>query len=89
MNKIFLIIKREFLTRVRKRTFIVMTILGPILMAALFIGPAWLAQMEDTQVKKIAVIDSSKIFINTLPETEFIKFEYLQNVKVSEEKRLC
>ncbi len=84
MNKILLIIKREFLTRVRKRTFIVMTILGPVLMAALFIGPAWLAQMEDTQVKKIAVIDSSKIFMNALPETEFIKFEYLKNARIGD-----
>ena len=84
MNKILLIIKREFLTRVRKRTFIIMTILGPVLMAALFIGPAWLAKMEDNQVKKIAVIDSSKIFINALPETDYIKFEYLRNTSIAE-----
>lgn len=84
MNKIFLIIKREFLTRVRKRTFIIMTVLGPVLMAALFIGPAWLAQMEDNEIKNIAVIDSSGIFINALPETEFIKFEYLKNVRVGD-----
>jgi ABC-2 type transport system permease protein len=95
MNKIWIIIKREYLTRVKKRTFIVMTILGPILMAALFIGPAWLSQMEDNEVKTIAVIDSSQLFINTvldsskvnidsLPETEFIKFKYLSNVKVND-----
>lgn len=84
MNKIWIIIKREYLTRVKKRTFIIMTILGPILMAGLFIGPAWLAQMEDNEVKTIAVIDSSKIFIGALPETEFIKFEYLKNKKVGD-----
>ena len=84
MNKIWIIIKREYLTRVKKRTFIIMTILGPILMAGLFIGPAWLAQMEDNEVKTIAVIDSTKIFIGALPETEFIKFKYLKNAKVGE-----
>ena len=84
MNKIWIIIKREYLTRVKKRTFIIMTIIGPVLMAALFIGPAWLAQMEDNEVKTIAVIDSSKIFIGALPETEYIKFKYLKNAKAGE-----
>jgi ABC-2 type transport system permease protein len=84
MNKIWIIIKREYLTRVKKRTFIIMTILGPILMAGLFIGPAWLSQMEDNEVKTIAVIDSSKIFVGALPETEFIKFKYLKNTRVSD-----
>jgi ABC-2 type transport system permease protein len=84
MNKIWIIIKREYLTRVKKRTFIIMTILGPILMAGLFIGPAWLSQMEDNEVKTIAVIDSSKIFVGALPETEFIKFKYLKNTRVGD-----
>ena len=39
MNKIGLIIKREYLTRVRKRSFLLLTFLGPILMAAMRIGP--------------------------------------------------
>lgn len=84
MNKIWIIIKREYLTRVKKRSFLIMTLLGPILMAAMFIGPAWLTQMEDNEVKTIAVIDSSKIFVGALPETEFIKFEYLKNVRANE-----
>ena len=37
MHKILLIIKREYLSRVRKRSFIVMTILGPLLFAGIFI----------------------------------------------------
>ena len=39
MNKIGLIIKREYMTRVRKRSFIILTFLGPILMAAIRMGP--------------------------------------------------
>lgn len=84
MKKILIIIKREYLTRVRKRSFIVMTIIGPVLMAALIIGPAWLAKMEDNEIKTIAVIDSSKIFENAIPETEFIRFVYLKNTRVSD-----
>ncbi|MDA3954176.1 MAG: ABC transporter permease [Bacteroidales bacterium] len=79
MNKINLIISREYLTRVKKKSFIVMTILGPILFAAMMVVPAWLASMEDTNIKNIAVIDGSGIFINKIPDTDYIKFEYVQN----------
>ncbi len=84
MNKIFIIIKREYLTRVKKRSFLIMTVLGPILMAAMFIGPAWLSQVEDNELKTIAVIDSSKIFVERLPETDLIKFKYLTNQRISD-----
>ena len=79
MNKTGLIIKREYLIRVRKKSFIIMTILGPILFGAIVIAPAWLATLEDTETKKIAVIDSSQIFTQRLPETEHIQFKNLKN----------
>ncbi len=63
-----------------------MTILGPLLFAGIIIGPAWLAQMEDTDLKKIAVIDSTHLFENRLPETDYIKFDYLTNKTVDEVK---
>lgn len=84
MSKISLIISREYLTRVKKKSFLIMTILGPIFFAALFILPAWFATMDDTEVRTIAVIDSSKLFINTIPETEYLKFVYLENTTVED-----
>ena len=83
MNKISIIILREYLTRVRKKSFLIMSIVGPLLFAALMIAPAWLAQMEDTEEKVIAVIDSSKLFYETIPETKYLKFEYLNNTSVN------
>ena len=47
MSKIGLIIGREYKTRVRKKSFIVMTLLGPILFAALMVAPAILMRLED------------------------------------------
>lgn len=64
-----------------------MTLLGPVFFAALFVLPAWFATMDDKEVKTIAVIDSSKIFINTLPETEYLKFVYLENTSVEDIKK--
>lgn len=79
MNKILLIIKREYLSRVRKKSFIIMTIVGPILMAALMIVPVVMNQMEDDETKIIAVLDSSHIFNNKIPDSEFLKFKYLDD----------
>lgn len=83
MNKIAIIIKREFLTRVRKKSFIVMTILGPFLFAAMIILPMVFATMEDSDVKNIAVIDSSKIFINKIPDGENLKFKYIEGGNIN------
>ncbi len=75
MSKIGLIIKREYGTRVKKKTFIIMTILGPILFAAMMIAPVILMKMEDDEYKKIAVIDESGMFTDALKNTEYIVFD--------------
>lgn len=83
MKKILIIIAREYITRVRKRSFIIMSIIGPLLFAALMIIPAWLAQVEETDVKRIAIVDSSHLFMDVIPETEYLKFDYLSNVSMA------
>lgn len=77
MNKIFIIIRREFLSRVKKKSFIIMTILTPLLMGAIMIVPGLLASMGDTTVKKIAVVDNTKMFVNKLQNTDNINYEYI------------
>lgn len=73
MNKILLIIRREYLTRVKKRSFIVMTIVGPLLMAALFVVPVYIAQIEG-ESKVIGVLDHSGLFESTFKNSENIQF---------------
>ncbi len=86
MNKIAVIIAREFLTRVRKKSFLIMSILGPILFAGLMITPAWIAQMEDKEEKIIAVADSSHLMLGEFPETNYIKFVYLPDADLEKHK---
>ncbi len=74
MKKILIIIRREYLSRVQKRSFIIMTILGPILMAALFVVPVYLANMSDQQ-KRIAVLDETGLFHGKFPNTSKVVFE--------------
>jgi len=73
MNKTLIILKREYLSRVKKKSFIIMTILGPLLMAALMIVPIFIAQMSDEKTT-IAVVDETTIFVDVLKNTESIKF---------------
>lgn len=61
MRKIWLIIKREYLTRVRKKTFIISTLLFPILWILLIFGMGYIAK-ESVQNLRVAVIDSSGYF---------------------------
>jgi ABC-2 type transport system permease protein len=78
MNKIKLIIKREYLTRVKKKSFIIMTILGPILMAALFIAPVYIARIEgDTKI--IGIVDETNLFADKFINTENLNFVAIQD----------
>ncbi|MDF1549009.1 MAG: ABC transporter permease [Bacteroidales bacterium] len=77
MSKIGLIIKREYLTRVRKKSFIIMSILGPVLMAALIVVPVILTTMAPDNEKKIAVADYTGTFKDIFKEQEQLKFNYI------------
>lgn len=77
MNKSILILKREYLTRVKKKSFIIMTLLVPLMMAALTILPAYLATMDDKEERTIAVYDPTGLILNRLESNEFTKFQYI------------
>lgn len=88
MNKITLIIQREYLTRIRKKSFIIMSILGPLIFAAYILIPMYFATLEDKEVKLMAVIDDSGLFTRqdpagpefVIPETKTLKFQIVQGV---------
>jgi ABC-2 type transport system permease protein len=77
MNKILLILKREYITRVRKKSFIIMTFLGPLLMAALMIVPVILATLQNIGDKNIAVVDETNWFIGKFEQADNLKFHYV------------
>src|SRR5665647_1945295 len=87
MNKSFLILKREYLTRVKKKSFIIMTMLVPLMMAALTILPAYLATMDDKEERTIAVYDPTSLILNKLESTEFTKFHYIPEDQYNELSR--
>ncbi|MDC0249644.1 ABC transporter permease [Flavobacteriales bacterium] len=78
MHKIWLIIKREYLVRVRKKSFIIMTIIGPLLMAGLLIVPTYLAS-ESQEKRAIAIQEENFDFSNQLENTDFLHFTKIPN----------
>lgn len=75
MGVLSLIIKREFVAKVRNKSFIVMTFLSPLLMAALSFFIAYLANMNKDEVTKVAIHDESGILKNEFKndkETQYV-----------------
>src|ERR1035437_4262201 len=75
MSKIIIIIQREYLSRVKKKSFIIMTILGPILFSALMIVPIWLSMQGESQ-HFVEVVDDSKIVKGYLKDSKNIHYDY-------------
>lgn len=87
MNKISLIIRREYITRVRKKSFLIMTFLTPFLFALIFIIPMLVMNNEDKDHKKIAVIENgSDLFKNVIPNTKDTEFDYRSDLKLDDIK---
>ena len=87
MNKTLLIIAREYLTRVRKKSFIILTLLGPLIMAALIIVPVYVATQSERDAK-ILVVDDNDYYINRFTDTEHLHFSY-QSGDIEDLKMKC
>ena len=74
-NNIGIIIGREFNERVRKKSFIITTLLMPILMIALMAAPALIMEFSQGDEKQIAVIDESGLILPHLENDETLSFE--------------
>ena len=61
MNKILLIIQREYITRVLKKSFWISSLLAPVLITAIYAIPIWLA-MKDKEVKRVEILDLSGLW---------------------------
>ena len=81
MNKTWLIIKREYLTRVRNKTFLLSTFLLPIAMMLFIFGSTFFAMSAKEKLKKIAVINDPGIFKTTLiGDSVQLNFDFTTNV---------
>ena len=84
MNRLNLVIQREYLTRVRKKSFIILTILMPFLIVSLSIFPLWLSTLNDGNLKNVAVIDNTGIYAPLLKSSELYQFQIVRDADMQE-----
>ena len=86
MNHLSLIIKREYLNKVRNKSFIIMTFLSPIIMVAIITLVSYLSQLNNDTVNTIEVLDESGVFTNHFKDSEKLKFKMINGVSLKDTK---
>ncbi|WP_298370342.1 ABC transporter permease [uncultured Lutibacter sp.] len=86
MDKLKLIIKREFLAKVKNKSFIILTLLSPVLMVGLIMLIVFLNQKNSEDIKTIAYVDNSGLMASVLKDTEHTKYLDLHALGLEEAK---
>lgn len=87
MNKIGLIIKREYLRRVSKKSFLLLTFLTPFVFAAMVFVPLWLSTIKGDDAKQIVVVDNTGKYISLFENTEEYTFVTESNNSIEEYRK--
>lgn len=91
MSKINLIIKREYTTRVMKKSFILLTFLTPVLMVGMISLIVYLGSIKDDNIKKIVVVDRTNLYKNVLKNNESYVFQFsdesIENLKTKKDEK--
>ena len=85
-NTLGIIIQREYLNKVKKKSFLIITFLAPVLFAALCILPSVIMMGAKEEAKKVGVIDRSGIVTPYLENTESIEYVFLGDVLAEDVK---
>ncbi|WP_100612523.1 ABC transporter permease [Confluentibacter lentus] len=88
MNHLPLIIKREYLTKVKNKSFIVMTFLSPIIMIILISVVAYLSQLNNEKQRVIAVLDESGLVKDAFQNTEHTKYNVFEDMTLTDAKAI-
>ncbi|NNC69690.1 MAG: ABC transporter permease [Flavobacteriaceae bacterium] len=88
MNHLGLITKREFLNKVKNKSFIIMTFLSPLIMVGLIALISYLTQLNNDSIKVISVLDESEFFANEFENTSGTKYDILHDLDLENAKKL-
>ena len=77
MSKIGLVIAQEYKNRVAKKSFLVLTLLMPLLFVALIFTPIWLATLKDGEMKLVAVVDQTGKYESVFTDNDAYNFELI------------
>lgn len=88
MNHLPLIIKREYLTKVRNKSFIIMTFLSPMIMIALIAVVAYLSQINNNEDRTISILDETGLFADVFQNSEHLNYDYLSGESLATAKKM-
>ncbi|MGD1945671.1 MAG: ABC transporter permease [Croceivirga sp.] len=86
MSKLRLIIRREYLAKVRNKSFVVMTFLSPVLMVAMIVLITYLTKVNDSEVQIVSVLNESRYFHKEFLPSESVSFIEFKNINIVEAK---
>jgi len=86
MNNTFLILKQEYLKRVKKKSFILLTILTPFLLAGVYGAVIYFSIKDDTEERSIAVYDESTLFLGQFDDSGTTKYTFIQKEEYNDLK---
>jgi len=88
MNHLPLIIKREYLTKVKNKSFVIMTFLSPLIMIGLILLVSYLFQLNSNKVRTISILDESGLVKDFFKDSEKTKYHLLDNVTLDNAKKI-
>ena len=77
MNNLWLVIKREYITRVRRKSFILATLLTPLGLAVFFVVVQFIFSYGNDEVSRIAVVDDGDVFSSPIPDENGLFFKFV------------
>ena len=86
MSKLSLIIQREYLAKVRNKSFVIMTFLSPILMVGMIVLIAYLTQINDSEKRIVALMNESDYFQREFIANSRISFVHYKDLELSAAK---
>jgi len=89
MKHLGLIITREYLNKIRNKSFVVMTFLSPLLMAFLISAVAYLSDVNNDAIRDIKVLDHSGWFVEQFDNRNQLRFEILPEMDLAQAKTLA
>ena len=88
MNHLSLIIKREYINKVRNKSFIVMTFLSPLIFVGIFALVGYLSSINNATIRDISIVDESGVLAKNFKDTATEKYTVLKNVSIDDAKLL-
>jgi len=86
MSKLLLIIKREFIARVRNKAFVLMTFISPLLLVVMTVFITWLKAMNTDQIHTIAIHDESGEFLMEFEDHGKLRFKNFSSLPIETAK---